>query len=127
MANVFVSHRGADAVLAEQLANEIRSAGHSVWLDTWEVSIGDQIIEKMNDGLAGFTYLVVCYSSAGMAPWMNIEWMSALARQLNGEGVKVLPVRLSGKIAPAILSGTKYADLIADWKRGVADLLKAIK
>jgi len=127
MANVFFSHRGADAVLAEQLAEEIRSAGHSVWLDTWEVTVGDQIIERMNEGLTGSAYLVVCYSSAGMAPWMNIEWMSALARQLNGEGVKVLPVRLSGNDAPAILSGTKYADLIANWKHGVAELLRAIK
>lgn len=127
MANVFVSHRGADEALAERLAVEIRHAGHQVWLDTWEVLVGDQIVEKMETGLAGSTYLVVCYSSAGMASWMNIEWMSALARQLNGEGVKVLPVRLSGSDAPAILRGTKYADLIADWTSGVAELLKAIK
>jgi hypothetical protein len=127
MANVFISHRGADAVVAEKLAVDVRTAGHKVWLDTWEVNVGDQIVDKMNEGLQGTTYLVVCYSSSGMAPWMNIEWMAALARQLNGEGVKVLPVRLTGKDAPAILAGTKYADLIKDWKQGVADLLKAIK
>src|SRR5690348_17084390 len=114
MANVFISHRSADSTLAEQLANEISLAGHKVWLDVWEIAIGDQIVDRMNSGLDGSTYLVVCYSSAGMAPWMNIEWMSALARQLNGEGVKVLPVRLSGKDAPAILRGTKYADLMID-------------
>lgn len=127
MANVFISHRGADAALAEKLANDVRSAGHNVWLDTWEVNVGDQIVERMNEGLEGSTYLVLCYSSAGMAPWMNIEWMSTLARQLNGEGAKVLPVRLSGKDAPAILAGTKYADLIKDWNQGRTDLLKAIK
>lgn len=127
MANVFISHRGADAALAEQLASEIRAAGHQVWLDLWEIGIGDHIAERMNHGLEGTAYLVVCYSSSGLAPWMNIEWMSALARQLNGEAVKVLPVSLSGKTPPAILAGTKYADLIGDWKKGVADLLKAIK
>jgi hypothetical protein len=126
MANVFISHRGADAVLAETLANDIRAAGHRVWLDTWELSVGDLIVGRMNEGLLGSTYLIVCYSSAGMAPWMNIEWMSVLARSLNGEGVKVLPARLSGKVAPAILAGTKYADLIRDWNEGVAALLKAI-
>jgi hypothetical protein len=62
-----------------------------------------------------------------MAPWINIEWTSALARQLNGGGVKVLPARLSGTDAPAIMAGTKYADLMKDWKQGVSDLLKAIK
>lgn len=127
MAGVFISHRGADSDLAEKLATELRSAGHHTWLDTWEVEIGDQIIEKMNDGLGKSTYLVLCYSSIGMAPWMDIEWMSALSRQLNGEGVKVLPVRLSGREAPPILSGTKYADLTSNWDLGVASLLKAIK
>jgi hypothetical protein len=127
MANVFISHRGADGALAKKLADDLRSAGHKVWLDTWEIAVGDQIVERISEGLEGSTYLALCYSSAGMAPWMDIEWTSTLARQLNGEGVKVLPVRLSGKDAPAILAGTRYADLIADWSQGVADLIKAIK
>ena len=127
MANVFISHRGADAGLAEKLSLEIQAAGHSVWLDIWEINIGDQIIEKMNQGLSGSSYVVLCYSSLGMAPWMNIEWAAALSAQLNGKNVKVLPVRLTGTDAPAILEGTKYADLIKDWKFGVAELLRAIK
>ncbi len=127
MANVFISHRGADAPLAEKLANDVRSACHNVWLDTWEINVGDQIVARMNKGLAHSTYLVLCYSSVGMAPWMDIEWMSALARQLNGEGVKLLPVRLSGKDAPAILAGTKYADLMTNWNQGLGELLKAIR
>lgn len=127
MAKVFISHRGADAILAERLAEEIRAVGHGVWLDTWEISVGDQIVERMNAGLSESNYLVLCYSCHGMAPWMNIEWASALSAQLNGKNVKVLPVRLSGAEAPAILEGTKYADLTSDWKSGVADLLQAIK
>jgi hypothetical protein len=127
MPNVFISHRTADAMLAERLATDIRNAGHHVWLDSWEISVGDQIIEKMNQGLEGASYLILCYSTVGMAPWMTIEWASTLARQLNGQGVKVLPARLSGTNAPAILAGTKYADLINGWNQGVADLLKAIR
>lgn len=127
MANVFISHRGPDKVLAEKLAGAVRSAGHKVWLDIWEINVGDQIVGRMNEGIAGAAYVVMCYSSAGTAPWFNIEWLSALARQLSGEPVKVLPVRLSGTDAPAILRGTKYADLITDWNQGIQDLLNAIK
>ncbi len=127
MANVFISHRGADADLAEKLSRDVLAAGHAVWLDSWEINTGDQIVGRMNQGLSGSTYLVLCYSSAGMAPWMDIEWMSALARQLNGDGVKVLPVMLSGRDVPAILAGTKYADMITNWQRGLSELLRAIK
>ncbi len=128
MANVFISHRGSDALQAEQLAAEIRNAGHKVWLDAWEITLGDSIVQRMNEGLEGTTYVVVCYSSSGItAPWMSREWMSALARQLNGHGVKLLPALLTGGGPPAILADVKYADLVNDWRLGVSQLLQAIR
>lgn len=128
MANVFISHRKADDQEAEQLANQIRAAGHQVWLDEWAIGLGDSIVEKMNEGLEGATYVVVCYSSSGVtSAWMGREWYSALARQLNGAGVKLLPVRLTDGEPPAILADLRYADLVKDWSKGVTELLKAIK
>lgn len=128
MSNVFISHRGGDSKQAEQLANEIRNARHNVWLDSWEINVGDSIIEKMNEGLEGATYLVLCYSSSGvLSPWMGREWKSALERQLDGQGVKILPVRLTGGDPPAIIADIRYADLVKDWANGVAELLRAIR
>lgn len=128
MANVFISHRGSDTQQAEQLAIEIRNAGHQVWLDAWKIELGDSIIKRMDEGLEGATYVVVCYSSSGItAPWMSREWMSALARQLDGKGVKLLPVLLTGGEPPAILADIKYADLVKDWRQGVSQLLHAIQ
>ncbi|MFD6102522.1 toll/interleukin-1 receptor domain-containing protein [Nocardia salmonicida] len=128
MSNVFVSHRGADAVAAERLANDLRDRGHTVWLDVWMIGVGDSIVAKINEGLAGTTYLVLGYSAAGsVSPWMSREWMSALARQLDGADIKVLPVRLTGGEPPAILAGIKYADLVADWAAGIDALCAAMR
>ena len=46
---------------------------------------------------------------------------------MKGQGVKILPVLLTGGQPPAILADIRYADLTADWERGVAELLKAIR
>lgn len=128
MSNVFVSHRGVDGRQAEYLAQELRSAGHVVWVDTWKINLGDSIIERINEGLTGATQVIVCYSSSGIeTAWMSREWMSALARQLNGQGIKLLPVLLTGGGPPAILADIKCADLTKNWKSGVAELLSAIK
>jgi hypothetical protein len=128
MANIFISHRKGDDREAEQLAVELRSAGHQVWFDVWNISLGDSIIGRMNEGLEIADYVVVCYSSSGIAsPWMGREWMSALARQLGGHGVKILPVLLTGGGPPAILADIVYVDLIKDWPGGVKRLLQAIK
>ena len=127
MPNVFISHRKSDAALAERLAQELEIAGHQTWFDEWEINIGDSIVERINQGLDGMAYLVLCYSSSGMSPWVDREWMSALSRQLSGQPVKILPVLLSGGGAPAILADIKYANLVKDWDKGVLDLLRAIK
>jgi hypothetical protein len=128
MASVFISHRKQDDAEATRLAEELKSAGHTVWLDEWEIGLGDSIVGKMNEGLTGAAYLVLCYSSAGVtSPWMSREWMSALARQLDGRGVRILPVRLTGGDPPALLADIKYADLVKDWPAGVRQLLAALR
>lgn len=128
MSQVFLSHRKLDADLAKRLAQELTNAGHQVWFDEWEIDIGDSIVERINEGLAGTAYLVLCYSAVGMSPWVDREWMSTLHRQLSGQAVKILPVLLSGGgQPPALLVDIKYADLVTDWAKGVAALLKAIR
>ena len=128
MANVFISHRGDDRMEAEQLATEIRDCDHEVWLDEWKIDIGDSVVGRIDEGLEGADYVVLCYSSSGvLSPWISREWMATLARQLEGHGVKLLPARLTGGEPPAILADIKYADLVSDWSRGLSQLLRAMK
>jgi hypothetical protein len=127
LAKVFISYRGSDLPEAERLAEEIRRAGHDVWLDEWAIGLGDSIVGRMNEGLRDAGYLLLCYSSSGVeSPWMGREWMSYLARQLNGSRCKILPLLLTGGSPPPILDDLKYADLTRDWAAGVAEILKAI-
>ena len=128
MAEVFISHRGADKVLASKLADELRGRGHTVWLDVWKINVGDSIVGKIDEGLSTASHLVVCYSSeTSAAPWMDQEWMSALARQLSGASVRLLPARLTGGNPPAILADIQYADLVKDWQSGIEALDHALR
>lgn len=127
MANCFLCHRKPDVALVERLAIELRNAGHQVWLDEWEIGVGDSIVAKIDQGLTDAAYLILCYSAAGPSDWTDREWHSTLHRQLSGHAVKILPARISGGGPPAILADIRYADLVADWTRGVQDLLRAIR
>jgi hypothetical protein len=127
MSNIFLSHRKVDAAAAERLAQEIQAAGHDIWFDEWRIDVGDSIVSRIDEGLAGASYLILCYSSSGLSPWVNREWQSALARQLSHRGIKVLPVLQTGGSPPEILADIAYADLTADWHSGVGRLLQAIR
>ena len=127
MAHVFISHRGSDLPDAERLAAELRAAGHDVWLDAWSLGPGDSIVGFMNEGLSRASHVVVCYSAAGVdSPWMGREWMSALARQLEGQSVRILPVLLPGGRPPALLADLRYVDLSGGWSVGIGELLRAL-
>jgi hypothetical protein len=127
MATVFVSYRSEDEDLAKRLAEDFQSAGHSVWFAIWSINVGDSIVEEMNKGLTDSGFLVFCYTNQELtSPWMSREWMSTLARQLQGARVRVLPARLTGGIPPAILADIRYADLAKDWATGLRQLLEAI-
>ena len=96
-AQIFICHRHEDADQALRLATDLQNGGFSVWLDQWRINLGDSIIGKMNEGLAETGFLLLCLSSSQVtAPWMSREWYSALSRQLNGEDIRLIPVRLSG-------------------------------
>ena len=127
MASVFICHRKIDAAVAERLALQVQAAGHSVWFDEWQINIGDSIVARIDRKLQSSGYLLLCFSSSGTSPWVDREWMSTLARQLDGCNVKVIPVRLTGGRAPAILDDIKSADLATDWDKGVQALLKGIR
>jgi hypothetical protein len=127
MAKLFISHRGADGADAVRLAEDLRRHGHDVWIDVWEIGIGDSIVQKIGRGLADSAFLLLCCSDeASSSAWMDREWMSALARQLEGAEVRVLPVLLTAGTPPAILRDVKYADLVTDWPDGVDAICKAI-
>lgn len=102
--------------------------GNIVWIDAWEIETGDSVVAQINNGLADAEYVVLCLSVDGvLSGWISAEWMASLARQLNGERVKLLPVRLSGGELPAILADIKFADLMSDWVKGTSDILQAIR
>lgn len=127
MPNVFLCHRKPDAALVEKLANQLKSLGHHIWFDEWEIGIGDSIVAEINKGLTGNHYLVLCYSAHGPSDWTDREWHSTLHRQLSGHPVKILPARISGGEPPAILADIKYADFVADWNKALSDLQRSIK
>lgn len=128
MAVVFISHRGRDTGLAERLAADLQDSGHEVRLDVLEVEVGDSVVGWMDEALGAADAIVVCYSEAGVqTPWMSREWLSALARRLNGEGILLLPVRLPGSKPPPLLADLRYADADASWEQAVAELHRALE
>jgi len=110
-ARVFICHASEDKPAARSLAAGMKHFGADVWLDEWEVRVGDSIVQKISDALGDMTHIAVLLSSASVSkPWVRKELSSALMQKLSVRDVGVLPVLLDDCTIPAILADIRYAD-----------------
>src|SRR5215469_1647778 len=86
--DVFISHAGEDKQSAAlPLTIELERRGARVWLDKFELKIGDSIREKVDEGLANSRYGVVILSPRFFEKkWPKAELDGLFARDV------VLPV-----------------------------------
>jgi hypothetical protein len=97
--DIFISYatRDYDLYVLPLLAG-LDTAGITYWLDTSEISWGDNIVSKINDGLSRSEFVLLCLSKNFLErPWPESEFYSSLAIQ-NTRGVKrILPLICDSK------------------------------
>jgi hypothetical protein len=91
--DVFISHASEDTeTVAGPLAAALRRAGLSVWIDQNELTVGDSLRHKVDEGLAGSRFGVVILSPAFFAKnWPARELNGLASREDAGQKV-LLPV-----------------------------------
>jgi hypothetical protein len=91
--DVFVSHASEDKEdFVRPLAKALQEAGLRVWLDEWELKLGDSLRRSIDKGLRQSRFGLVVFSHAFFAkewPQNELDGLAALAQE--GEK-KILPV-----------------------------------
>jgi hypothetical protein len=128
MAKLFISHSSKDKVFARQLANDLKEFGHSVWLDEWEIRVGDCIVAKVEQGLGASDYVVLVLSANAVASgWVEKEWRTKYWEEISNRRAIVLPVLVEDCDIPLLLKTKKYADFRTNARAGLAQLVLAIE
>jgi TIR domain len=115
--DVFLSHAQGDADLIAQVTKGFRQAGISYWVDEEQVTFGDKVVQKIEDGLRDSRFVVVALSEAlGESGYSRSEYSPILYREFSGEtSRRVIPLSLDGsdseKAVPLLLSEKMRADL----------------
>lgn len=95
----FISHASKDKEpYIKPLTQELSRRGVTYWLDTIEMSWGDQLSLEINKGLATTKYILLCLSKDFLnRSWPQTEMNTALTMQNNEGTKKVLPLILNSK------------------------------
>jgi len=124
---LFICHASEDKPVALQFAEYVKSHGADVWLDQWEIKVGDSIVQKINDGLQQATHLAVLFSAKSVTkPWVRREMSSALMRQLADNSITLIPLLIEDCEIPAIVRDVRYADCRHDRTGGFAAAVNAL-
>ncbi len=91
--DVFVSHASEDKVaVARPLTDALKELGISVWLDDFELRIGDSLRRKIDRGLARSRFGVVVMSRSFFAKgWPQYELDGIVSRAVSGQQT-LLPI-----------------------------------
>jgi formylglycine-generating enzyme required for sulfatase activity len=125
--SIFISHSSQDADDALRLAEDLKRTGLEVWLDEWEIAVGDRITQKIQRGISGADYLAVWITETSLqSRWVETEWQTKYESETSSGRVTVLPLLAENCTLPDFLAGKRYADFRHDYAKGLADLLKVV-
>jgi type III secretory pathway component EscV len=109
---VFLSHSSADAALARRLARDLQGANIDVWLDEWEIRVGENFAEKLEHALEQVDFVIVLLTRASVASeWVDREWRHKLQHETVAKRIAVIPVRGEPCEIPDFLAQRSHADI----------------
>jgi len=124
---IFLSHSSKDKVFVRGLALDLGNAGHSPWLDEWEIRVGESIPTKVGEGLdQADAVAVVLSQNALQSRWVEREWQAKYWRELSEDRIMVLPILHENCNIPTLLATKRYADFRDNYSLGLNQLLEAL-
>ena len=124
---IFISYNHSDKRFVELLAGQLVKRHVNVWLDRWELSIGDTILEKVQEAIDGSSALLVILSKSSVqSEWCKKEINGGLLKELEEKRVFVLPVLLDDCDIPLFARGKLYADFRTSFDAGLSVVLEGV-
>ena len=124
---IFISYSHQNKEFVNGLAIQLVRRNINVWLDRWELSIGDSIIDRVQKAVDGASALLVVLSKASVASeWCNKEINAGFLRELEEKRVVVMPVLLEDCDIPIFARGKLYADFRTSFDDGLRVVAEGI-
>ena len=122
---IFISYSSKDKEFAVRLATDLRLMGLKVWIDKWEMRVGDSLNKKIAEGISNSGWFCVVLSPNSVtSPWVQKELNAGLERELEKRDVFILPILLKDCEIPLFLRDKVYADFRNSYEDGFSDFTR---
>lgn len=123
VAQLFLSYASPDSVFALRLSGSLTLLGHSVWLDQWEIGVGEYLLGKIAAGIEYAEYSIVVLSQHTMgSAWVERELQMTYCEEIARGRTMILPVVIEDCTVPLFLRPRRFVDFRLGYEIGLAQL-----
>jgi len=123
---IFISYSHANKEFVDRLGSELAFRRRHVWVDRWELKVGDSLLERVQEALSDASALLIVLSRDSVSSqWCRKELSAGLLRELEEKRVVVLPVLIEDCVIPLFLRDKLYADFRNSFEDGFSKILDA--
>ena len=124
---IFISYSHDDKDFVDRLAANLVKANTHVWVDRWELHVGDSLIRRVQEAMGHASAILVVLSKASVeSEWFKKELDVGLIRELEERQVVVLPLLIEDCVIPPFLRDKLYADFRRNFDEGLRAVLEAV-
>ena len=124
---IFISYSQRDKEFVDTLAKNLVLLKHNVWMDRWELKVGDSLTEKVENALTESSAVILIVSKNSVdSRWCRRELNAALVREIEEKRSLILPCRIDKCEMPLFLRDKLYADFGADPDKALRDIDMAL-
>ena len=127
LTQVFISHAGPDWRMAKRLTSDLRALGNHITVDMDDLSLGDDVVQFMNDGITEATFILILYSRhTAAAINQMVEMNAAVWNEINQSGAVCMVVRLDDSPLLPLLGPKKFCEIERENEDSYARALEVI-
>ena len=124
--DIFISYSSKDIHTAYRIYERLKQE-YKVWFDKIEILAGDNIIERVFEGINKSRFLVVLLTSHSVeSKWVTEELSAGKVRELENNKIIILPLLYEDCKIPEYLSSKRYIDFRESFEKGIDELISSI-
>lgn len=128
VSNVFISHSSRDKPFVRRLACALLTEGFPVWLDAWNLDLGDSLLDEIYDGIDTSSLVILVSSERSIVSgWVNKEVNAALAKEEQVGRKFLIPIRLDASAVPLKVADRLYADFSSSFSEPFAAIVRRLE
>lgn len=125
--DIFMSHSSKDKSAATHLAKVLNFCALDVWLDDWELEVGQSLTEEIATAMDDSRYIAILITeNYNKTVWTKTEYKKALAREQKEQRTVMLPLIIGEAVIPDFLEDKIYIDLRTEFYKGIVNLVGMI-